>query len=178
MQTNEAGIEVTDTIVGNLEKSFKGTKFARNMKQVRLKVDLMDFNTKQMIASSLSSEAFCDYTNSSFGPLDLVDVSPLKSCMRGKEKVIILSERTLPKDVEPIFQIWCGKSQMKDLEKHLVQPKPTSYKIRPLSISFTTPSQNKGLDQLDLDTLKLKLVVRRIEDQKISNSFTFKYFPT
>ena len=96
--------------------------------------------------------------------------------MRGKEKVIILSERTLPKDVEPIFQIWSGKTQMKDLEKHLVQPEPSSVKIRPFSISFTTPSQNKGLDQLDLNTLQLKLVVRRIEDQKISKYFIFLGF--
>ena len=170
-----AGKDDSNAILNKLEKCFKGAEFGKNMKQVKLKVDLRDYNTNELIASSLSSQTICDYTNMHIGPLDLADASPLKSCMEGGRKIIIASEQKLPKDVVPIFQIWSGETQMKDLEKYLNQP--FDIQVRQDSIIFLTPPQ-KNLAGMDWTILTLKLVVRRIGDQHISNKkFTFRYVP-
>ena len=109
------------------------------------------------------------------GPLELADASPLSSCVNGGRKIMIVSDQTLPKDVEPIFQIWSEETQMKDLEKCLTQP--YYFQVRNESIILLTPPQG-NLNGVNWNNLTLKLAVRRIEDNHISNNkFTFKYVP-
>eukprot|EP00092_Neocalanus_flemingeri_P000917 GFUD01000975.1.p1 GENE.GFUD01000975.1~~GFUD01000975.1.p1 ORF type:complete len:614 (+),score=118.37 GFUD01000975.1:269-2110(+) len=170
----EAGKDASLTIVNRLEKCFKGAEFGKNIKQLRLKVDLRDYNTNNLIASVIT-DPICDNTNMHIGPLELTDASPLKSCTNGGRKSIIVSEQTLPKDVEPIFEIWSGDTQMIDLEKNLVQP--IDFQIRQDSIIFLTPCQDR-FSGMDWTNLTMKLAVRRIGDKHISNKkFAFRYVP-
>ena len=171
----DAGKDCSTAILNKLEKCFKGAEFGKNMKQVRLKVDMRDYQTNEILASHLSEQTIVDYTNMHIGPLDLADASPLKSCMEGGRKVIIASEQKLPKDVEPIFQIWSGETRMEELEQYLTPI--TDFQIRLDSIIFLTPQQ-RNLTRLDLNNLTLKLAVRRIGDNHISiKKFTFRYVP-
>ena len=171
----DAGKDCSTAILNKLEKCFKGAEFGKNMKQVRLKVDMRDYQTNEILASHLSEQTIVDYTNMHIGPLDLADASPLKSCMEGGRKVIIASEQKLPKDVEPIFQIWSGETRMEDLEQYLSPI--TDFQIRLDSIIFLTPQQ-RNLAKLDWNDLTLKLAVRRIGDNHISiKKFTFRYVP-
>eukprot|EP00091_Calanus_sinicus_P025024 TRINITY_DN9311_c0_g1_i1.p1 TRINITY_DN9311_c0_g1~~TRINITY_DN9311_c0_g1_i1.p1 ORF type:complete len:352 (-),score=52.01 TRINITY_DN9311_c0_g1_i1:102-1157(-) len=172
----DAGKDYSNSIVNNLEKCFKGAEFGKNMKQVRLKVDLRDYNTNEILASHLSEQTIVDYTNMHIGPLDLADASPLKSCMEGGRKVIIASEQKLPKDVEPIFQTWSGETHMEDFEKYLTPI--TDFEIRLDSIIFITPRQT-NLSILAGNNLTPKPAVRRIGDNHISRkSSIFAMFPT
>jgi len=156
-----------------LENCFKGGKFGKNMKQVKLKVEFTDYQTGELIAWDISEETIGDYTNKHIGPLDLADASPLKTCMQGGRKVIIVSEQNLPKDVKPIFQIWSGDRERTDLEKYITQP--SEIQVRADSILFLTPPQLQ-LPNIDCKNLTLTLAVRRIEDGHISQKkFPFHY---
>ena len=171
----EAGLDPSDDNLNKLEKCFKGAHFGKNMKQVRLKVDLRDYLTKKVIASHISEQTICDYTNMHIGPLDLADASPLKSCMNGGRKIIIVSEQKLPKDISPVFQIWAGDDKRTDLEQFITQP--YDFQVRLDSIIFITPPQN-NFEKLDWNGCTLKLAVRRIEDNHISKKkFIFHYVP-
>ena len=109
------------------------------------------------------------------GPLDLVDASPLKSCMKGGRKIIIASDQKLPKDVAPFFQIWSGDIERTDLEQFITQP--SDFQLKLDSIIFLAPAQN-NFEKLDWHNLSLKLAVRRIGDNHISNKkFIFHYVP-
>eukprot|EP00092_Neocalanus_flemingeri_P017664 GFUD01019107.1.p1 GENE.GFUD01019107.1~~GFUD01019107.1.p1 ORF type:complete len:753 (+),score=165.35 GFUD01019107.1:306-2564(+) len=169
------GQDASDINVQELEKCFKGAEFNKNMKQVGLNVDLRDYNTNEPIASCLTSQPICDFTNMHIGPLDLADASPLKSCTNGGRKIMIISEQKLPNKVKPIFEIWSGDSQMKDLEKYLSQP--IDFQVRQESIIFLTPHQG-FLKGMDWNNLTLKLAVMRTEDKHISSKkFSFRYVP-
>jgi len=160
-------------ITNRLVKCFKGAQFGKNMKQVRLKVDFTDYETNQPIASTISEDTISDYTNKHIGPLELATATPLKSCMEGGRKVIIVSEQNLPKNVEPIFQIWSGDIERRDLQRYITQP--SDVQVRADSIIFLTPPQDL-LSGLDLKNLTLTLAVKRTEDGHISNKkFVFHY---
>jgi len=167
------GIPYSSETLNKLEKCFKGAKFGKNMKQVKLKVDFTDHQTDELIAFNISEETIGDYTNKHIGPLDLADANPLKSCMQGGRKVIIVSEQNLPKGVEPMFQIWSGGIERTDLEKYITQP--SDIQVRPDSIIFLTPPQLQ-LPSIDCKNLTLTLAVRRTEDGHISDKkFPFHY---
>jgi len=161
--------------IDTLEKSFKGAQYGKNMKQVRLKVEFTDLLTNEVIAETLSAETICDHTNKHIGPLDLADASPLKSCDTGGRKIIIVSEQKLPQDVKPIFQLWSGDTERKDLEQYISQPSESDIKVRLDSIIFLTPPQPL-LARLDSKDLTLKLAVKRTEDGHVSHKkFIFQY---
>jgi len=171
----ETGQEVSDAAVSKLVKCFIGAKLNKNMKQIKLKVDFRDLFTNELVASCETVDPIYDYRNMHIGPLDLVDATPLKTCMEGGRKSVIVSEQTLPKDVQPIFQIWQGDIQRNDLEGYLNQPHDVQ--VRQNSIIFIAPPQY-SLNGIDWTKFTLKLAVRRHSDKYISTkNFTFRYVP-
>merc|ERR1719320_1103906 len=169
------GIPSVSETLTKLENCFKGAKSGKNMKQVKLKVEFTDYQTGELIAWNISKETIGDYFNMHIGPLDLADANPLRSCMQGGRKIIIVSEQNLPKDVKPIFQIWSGDIERSDLEKYIAQP--SDIKVKPGAIIFLTPPQPQ-LPNIDCKNLSLTLAVRRTKDGHISaKKFPFHYIP-
>ena len=155
--------------VKELESKFKGP-FARNIKQVKLCVEVWD-ESNNLLAKSYS-KTISDYTDVNLGPLELLESAPLKGCTRGSGNVIMISDKKLPKDIEPFFETWNDKEGWVADDPLLKQP--NSFKIGSGNwISFTLPSQQNGITQQ-----KLKVGVRCLgeEDKRTSNFFNFKYF--
>jgi len=141
------------------------------MKQVKLCVEILD-ESNNLLAPPAYSKTISDHTDANLGPLEFVEAAPLKGCTRGSGKVIMTSDKQLPKDIEPFFEIWNDLHGW--VADHTLLKQPDSFKRGTGNwISFPLPSQQK-----DISKLNLRLRVRCIgkQEQRISNFFNFKYF--
>jgi len=158
-----------------LHENFFKKEHARNLKRIRLKVDFYD-ESGFHCGEAISPQTIIDTGNKEIGSMDLYDVTPRKSCIRGGRKIIMVSEYTLAKGVRPIYQVTNKFGEhMPYLDKYLAQP--DQFVIKNQTIIFLTPPQ-KQLQELEnnLRNFSIKLLAKREGDGYTSNrEFEFKY---
>jgi len=158
-----------------LHENFFKKEHARNLKRIRLKVDFYD-ESGFHCGEAISPQTIIDTGNKEIGSMDLYDVTPRKSCIRGGRKIIMVSEYTLAKGVRPIYQVTNKFGEhMPYLDKYLAQP--DQFVIKNQTIIFLTPPQ-KHLQELEnnLRNFSIKLLAKREGDGYTSNrEFEFKY---
>ena len=79
-------------------------KNSANVRKVRIKLDLYPLRSGNCMGTCLSNE-IVDSVSKNHGSLDLLDVSPLRTCARGGRKIIMIAEFRLSKDILPQFQL-------------------------------------------------------------------------
>ena len=149
----------------------------RGRSKVKIRLEIFDKHGK--LRGSTLSGVITNSSSSICGPLNIHDVTPLKSCSRGGRKIIIISEFVLARDVRPTFQLHDkdGKHLIDQEEEMLTQPNEEKISKRRGTITFVTPSQDKA-DSIMLKKYLIRLVLKRQSDGVIStNKPIFEIIP-
>ena len=137
----------------------------------RVKIRLEVFDKHGSLLGTTLSGVITNSSSSVCGPLDIHDVTPLRSCSKGGRKIIMISEFVLAKDVKPAFQLYDkdGNRLIGQEEEMLAQPCEGEISVRRGTITFMTPPQDKA-DLIMLNKNLVRLVLRRQSDGVISTS--------
>jgi len=158
------------------EKFFK-RKNSKNLKRIRLRVDFYQENDIPL-GSYISPQTIVDTGNKEIGAMEFYDATPLKSCVLGGRKIIMVSEYNLDKKVLPMFQVHDSNDQhCPSLDHLLVQPDKDEINLKTQTIIFLTPRQPKLHEiEAQLKNPKIKLLAKREGDgYKGGTMFDFRY---
>ena len=135
----------------------------RGRNKVKIRLEIFDKHGK-LLGAALSG-IITNSSSSICGPLNIHDVTPLKSCSRGGRKIIIIPEFVIARDVKPTFQLYDkdGKHLVDQEEEMLTQPNEEKLSIRRSTITFITPPQDKA-DSIMLKKYLIRLVLKRQSD--------------
>jgi len=150
-------------------------KFSRNLKRIRLRVDFYDEKDVHC-GGSVSPQTIIDTGNKEIGSMDLYDATPLKSCVLGGRKIIMVSEYNLAKGVWPIFQVHDEYDQhCPQLDQYLAQPQQCIVKNQTI-IFLSPPQPYLQLLEKQINNFSIKLLAKREGDGYTSKKeFEFKY---
>ena len=162
-------------VLAEMVKVFKNANY---MKRVRLLVRFFTERGGRGIAWHISPTPIIDIGSREIGALELHDVTPLKSCVRGGRKIIMISEYDLADETVPVFQVWKDNIRRHDLEQYVRQPPElpgeNTINFRKSSIIFLTPAQTQ-LDKLGQGAEIRLTLIRKGDGQNANNSFPFTY---
>ena len=97
------------------------------MLQVRLKVDVFNLQTDELLCSD-TSEPVCDSSSKDYGKFNFHSAFPLRGCAKGGRKVFMISDGAIAKDVEPRFLVFHKGRHLEDKDELLRQPSLASGK--------------------------------------------------
>ena len=138
--------------------------------------------TTGVLITSGVSDAIVDTASTCHGAMNMSDATPLRGCSLGGRKVVLISEFSLARDVEPYFQLYSssGSRLMTEEEMYLTQPQDqpeNAISVSKETIVFITPVQEHA--ELILQRgWEVRLVARRKSDGLFSQKkFPFEIVP-
>jgi len=173
--TNPSG--ATDPSEIEFHEKFFKRKNSKNLKRIRLRVDFFQEDDIPL-GIYISPQTIVDTGNKEIGAMEFYDATPLKSCVLGGRKIIMVSEYNLDKKVLPMFQVHDSNDQhCPSLDHLLVQPDKDEINLKTQTIIFLTPRQPKLHEiEAQLKNPKIKLLAKREGDgYKGGTMFDFRY---
>jgi len=167
---------------GDIEKLMEcfssKSKNVDNKHKMRIKVDMYNKATGEILASSIS-DTIINTESNRVGAFQIHDVTPRVSCSEGGRKIVMISEFTTS-DFLPRFQL-CDRTgrKIEEFEEeplvHYLRQPETVNKVQNVVI-FISPKQPYLLNILAKGYL-VKLVAVRTSDNVESKPFDFNYVP-
>eukprot|EP00092_Neocalanus_flemingeri_P014524 GFUD01015671.1.p1 GENE.GFUD01015671.1~~GFUD01015671.1.p1 ORF type:complete len:633 (+),score=203.98 GFUD01015671.1:47-1945(+) len=161
----------------NLQRAvseYFNNKNAVNKTRVRINVDVFSLESGKLLGTGRSA-SIMDTNSKECGAMTIHDISALKSCEAGGRKVFMVSEFSLAKDVQPVFQVWSQEGIRIDekLEMDLIR-QPTEISIVRDTIIFITPCQ-PNIQVIQENNWMIKVLAKRKSDGFESQAFDFHY---